>query len=662
MGVESFPESSCCTCNTFPAISRDNCPLWLTEYDATTFAEYVAIVFEDESSQDSNVVGTELADTAIYTLQNGSQKMMKAIQEVPAFKKVVLEQLLQFVKVRCPNIELTSATFRLRSQTGYHFKNSYKHAVKDKISDLRESLYNIISEPLTDEVRSLYKHFYDGLDDYGIDALPTILLYQFDNLDNLELAASQFAGSSKFMLTTLHMFPPPWADRGPLGSLAMCRRVDLDTTHFWLLERILQYGVHKLGVDLRPGNEYDEDGDTEMSEDNGDDDEEEDEDGEREEQSTGTESSGYTASSTKSHHSKTICLVRKPLDPDPAWTWPNSSSSSSTDDQNYKSNNFASESSSAIDDDSEEYSDSSIEQDRKDLAAFSAKHGVHNSQLRRLMSKTYRGYQLIGLDPRGVEQKADFRLPGLQERCEKKLYAKEVILVIEETLWLKNLTRLLKMTDGIRKLEIRPWKLANYPDIDEKTWLTQLLNVSYFREKLETLNIIPNTRLLVEPHYYSLRNFEALKYCHIYYNTPMQTVFEAKMENQNPGQNENTNQPAPKKVVKPPGQWLIDFGTHMMKTQRIDFPRLEITMAVADVGIPVECREYLQWLLSIREESINMDGYIPVKIIGDDQYGKPNLVMAPLGWYGPFQRFRCGKYELEPVTECPELKAMDEGK
>ncbi|KAF3903880.1 hypothetical protein ABW20_dc0106220 [Dactylellina cionopaga] len=145
------------------------------------------------------------------------------------------EPLVEFVR---------AATFRLLSENDFCLGDEYDGAIAEFLPVIRQYLKEKAADG--DEVCE----FFEGqIEEYGMATLPTILMYQLRGLKELELACSITALSSRFMLTTLHHFDPPFK----LDQLSMPRLVDLEPANYWLLERFLRVGVRRLGIDTRYG-------------------------------------------------------------------------------------------------------------------------------------------------------------------------------------------------------------------------------------------------------------------------------------------------------------------------------------------------------------------------------------------------------------------------
>ncbi|RVD90367.1 uncharacterized protein DFL_001336 [Arthrobotrys flagrans] len=145
------------------------------------------------------------------------------------------DPLVEFVK---------SATFRLRAEDGYWLRltDTDNDIIKMQLKELREHLKRKAEEGI-----ETFQFFESQLEEYGIATLATILLYQLKDLQEIELACSINATSTRFMLTTLHHFDPPFQ----LERLGMVRLVDFATANYLLLERFLRLGVPKVGIDSR---------------------------------------------------------------------------------------------------------------------------------------------------------------------------------------------------------------------------------------------------------------------------------------------------------------------------------------------------------------------------------------------------------------------------
>ncbi|KAK6513524.1 hypothetical protein TWF281_005147 [Arthrobotrys megalospora] len=140
---------------------------------------------------------------------------------------------------------IRSATFRLRTEDGFWLRDEYDGIIESQIARLKGYL-----KEKADEGNEVFEYFGSQIDEYGVAVLPTILLFQLKELKDIELAASINATSSKFMLTTLHYFKPPFQ----LERLGILRLTDFAPVNFWLLERLLRLGTIKtLGIDYRWG-------------------------------------------------------------------------------------------------------------------------------------------------------------------------------------------------------------------------------------------------------------------------------------------------------------------------------------------------------------------------------------------------------------------------
>ncbi|KAF3246223.1 hypothetical protein TWF128_009031 [Orbilia oligospora] len=132
------------------------------------------------------------------------------------------DPLIEFVK---------SATFRLRAEE-----------VTKQLEGLRGHLIHKAEQGM-----KFYRFFESQLEEYGIAILATVLLYQLGGLQEVELACSINANSSRFMLTTMHHFDPPFR----LRRLGTTRIADFAVANYFLLERFLRIGAPKVGIDSR---------------------------------------------------------------------------------------------------------------------------------------------------------------------------------------------------------------------------------------------------------------------------------------------------------------------------------------------------------------------------------------------------------------------------
>ncbi|KAK6496089.1 hypothetical protein TWF481_002113 [Arthrobotrys musiformis] len=147
------------------------------------------------------------------------------------------DPLVEFVKV---------ATFRLRAENGYWLKlaDTDNEIIQTQLEELRGHLRRKAEEGI-----EVFQFFETQLEEYGIATLATILLYQLKELREIELSCAINAMSSRFMLTTLHHFDPPFQ----LERVATTRLVDLAMANYLLLERFLKLGISKVGIDSRFG-------------------------------------------------------------------------------------------------------------------------------------------------------------------------------------------------------------------------------------------------------------------------------------------------------------------------------------------------------------------------------------------------------------------------
>ncbi|KAF3201965.1 hypothetical protein TWF191_003186 [Orbilia oligospora] len=139
-----------------------------------------------------------------------------------------------------------SATFRFQKETSFWFRDEYDEFIEEGLAKLKLYLAQR-AEYGEDEV---FKYLESKVDEYGMYILPTVILFQLKDLREIELAPSIHAMSSKFMLTTLHYFEPPFQ----LNRLGMVRLTDLAPVNYWMLERFLRLGpLQSLGIDYRFG-------------------------------------------------------------------------------------------------------------------------------------------------------------------------------------------------------------------------------------------------------------------------------------------------------------------------------------------------------------------------------------------------------------------------
>ncbi|KAK6502638.1 hypothetical protein TWF506_003218 [Arthrobotrys conoides] len=146
-----------------------------------------------------------------------------------------------------PLIEFTkSATFRLRAEGGYWLESmdTENQIIESQLKQLRGHLKRKAEQGI-----EVFRFFESQLEEYGIAILATVLLYQLEGLLEIELACSSNAKSSRFMLTTMHHFDPPFS----LSRLGMTRLADFATANYPLLERFIRLGASKVGIDSRFG-------------------------------------------------------------------------------------------------------------------------------------------------------------------------------------------------------------------------------------------------------------------------------------------------------------------------------------------------------------------------------------------------------------------------
>ncbi|RVD81507.1 uncharacterized protein DFL_009371 [Arthrobotrys flagrans] len=140
-----------------------------------------------------------------------------------------------------------SATIRLRKEDGsFWLGGEYDEVIETRISQLKK----YITKKAEEDEHGVFKFFESQIDEYGMSTLPTVLLFLLKELKEIELAPSIHAPSSRFMLTTLHYFQPPFH----LDRLGMVRLTDFAPVNYWLLERFLRLGpISTLGIDYRFG-------------------------------------------------------------------------------------------------------------------------------------------------------------------------------------------------------------------------------------------------------------------------------------------------------------------------------------------------------------------------------------------------------------------------
>ncbi|KAK6330643.1 hypothetical protein TWF718_002840 [Orbilia javanica] len=145
------------------------------------------------------------------------------------------DPLVEFIK---------TATFRLRAEHGYWLRltDTDNEIIKTEMDELRGHLKFKATQGI-----EVFRFFESHLEEYGVTMLATILLYQLKDLQEVELACSINAMSTRFLLTTLHHFDPPFK----LERLGMTRLVDFATASYLLLERFLRLGVPQVGIDSR---------------------------------------------------------------------------------------------------------------------------------------------------------------------------------------------------------------------------------------------------------------------------------------------------------------------------------------------------------------------------------------------------------------------------
>ncbi|EGX48764.1 hypothetical protein AOL_s00079g403 [Orbilia oligospora ATCC 24927] len=145
------------------------------------------------------------------------------------------DPLIEFVK---------SATFRLRAEEGYWLEltDTDNQIITKQLEELRGHLIHKAEQGM-----KVYRFFESQLEEYGIAILATVLLYQLGGLQEIELACSINANSSRFMLTTMHHFDPPFR----LRRLGTTRLADFAVANYFLLERFPRIGAPKVGIDSR---------------------------------------------------------------------------------------------------------------------------------------------------------------------------------------------------------------------------------------------------------------------------------------------------------------------------------------------------------------------------------------------------------------------------
>ncbi|KAF3181795.1 hypothetical protein TWF751_008359 [Orbilia oligospora] len=137
-----------------------------------------------------------------------------------------------------------------------------RHLWFDEETQYPDTMLNIVNHSFTDPLiefvkghlihkaeqgMKFYRFFQSQLEEYGIAILATVLLYQLGGLQEVELACSINANSSRFMLTTMHHFDPPFR----LRRLGTTRIADFAVANYFLLERFLRIGAPKVGIDSR---------------------------------------------------------------------------------------------------------------------------------------------------------------------------------------------------------------------------------------------------------------------------------------------------------------------------------------------------------------------------------------------------------------------------
>ncbi|KAK6339166.1 hypothetical protein TWF718_008589 [Orbilia javanica] len=142
-----------------------------------------------------------------------------------------------------------SATFRLREGPGiFWLKDKHNKIIKTGLSQLRKYLKKKAESE--DEDNEVFKFFESQIENLGMSILPTVLLFQLKGLKEIELAPTTSAISTRFLLTTLQKFDPPFK----IDRLAMLRLVDLASLNPSLLESFLRTGpIPAIGIDYRFG-------------------------------------------------------------------------------------------------------------------------------------------------------------------------------------------------------------------------------------------------------------------------------------------------------------------------------------------------------------------------------------------------------------------------
>ncbi|KAF3910505.1 hypothetical protein AA313_de0210386 [Arthrobotrys entomopaga] len=144
-----------------------------------------------------------------------------------------------------PLVEYTrAATFRLLSENVFYLEDEYEDVIETQIPVIKKLL-----DQRAKDGEEVFGFIAGQIEEYGMATLATILFYQLRDLRELELACSITALSSRFLLTTMHHFEPPFK----LDRLSMSRLVNFESVNYYLLERFLRRGVQQLGIDYRFG-------------------------------------------------------------------------------------------------------------------------------------------------------------------------------------------------------------------------------------------------------------------------------------------------------------------------------------------------------------------------------------------------------------------------
>ncbi|KAF3914291.1 hypothetical protein ABW20_dc0103322 [Dactylellina cionopaga] len=140
-----------------------------------------------------------------------------------------------------------SATFRLRAENEFYLATEFDDIIEEKLPVIRELLKQRAADG-----NEAFMLIESQIEEYRMATLATIMLYQMNGLEDLELAASTTAMSSRFLLTIMHYFKPPFE----LNRLGIHRLVNFDSANYFLLERFLRLGVRCVGIDHRFGSTY----------------------------------------------------------------------------------------------------------------------------------------------------------------------------------------------------------------------------------------------------------------------------------------------------------------------------------------------------------------------------------------------------------------------